>query len=193
MFNPTPHHKKPLYITTKSAIIFFFLQSYTLPSPPTYQPLDMPEIHVPNNFAEILVVAILFLLILIFRDLNYSPGKAARPTTLTIRVSHIPGATRSDQFLEMLETLVSQRTPPGKTESEKNIILWSFAPSATSVDRQRECVATVTFREIPPFLSISGHINLKGGGLSFTVVVDPHFFGLTPLSNPVDEITVEYV
>lgn len=151
----------------------------------------MPEI--PNNFVEIiLVVVVLFLMVLVFRDLSYSPGKAARPTALTIRVSHIPGATRSDQFLEMLETLVSQRTPQERTESGKNIILWSFAPSATSVDRQRECVATVTFRDIPPFLSINGHIGLEGGGLSFTVVVDPHFFGLTPLNNPVNEITVEY-
>lgn len=157
-----------------------------------------------SSFAKTLAVVAIFLLsilvlkprpILVFKSVlvlkfrnRFNSSSKPMPITLTIRVSQIPSATPAHQFLGSLEAFVKQRTQ----KDGKSIILWSFAPSAISSNKESECVATVTLQEIPPSFNIRGYINLKGEGLSLPILVDAHFFGLTPLSNPVNETTVEY-
>lgn len=107
------------------------------------------------------------------------------PAALTVRISHIPQAIAREQFFEALEAFVEKNTPEG-VQREANIILSSFAPISTSTDAGKS-VATVTFRDIPLVLARGGPVDLG----AFQVIVDSHFFGLTPLSNPTGDITVE--
>lgn len=110
---------------------------------------------------------------------------------LTIRVSYIPRALTSDQFLKLFKDFVERNTPKEK-RGKNNILLWSYAPSPISADSGDECVATVTFLEIPSVLHHRRmEIELEGVEQTFPVVVDSHFIGLTPLNNPTGEITVE--
>lgn len=107
-----------------------------------------------------------------------------RSTALTVRISHIPGSAQIDKFLDMIHTLTGGRV--------RNILLWSYAPSAISADSEKEYVATITFREVPSVFRVGGVMDFAGAYQSFSVVVDTHFFGLTPLSNPTGGATVEY-
>lgn len=106
---------------------------------------------------------------------------------LTLRVSGIPAAIAADTFLSLMEEYITTNSTTEETEAEKNILLSSFAPSASSADRETMRVATITLRDIPLVLRRGGPVILQG----FRVFVDVDFFGLTPLSNPEAEIDVE--
>ncbi|KAL0640696.1 hypothetical protein Q9L58_000367, partial [Maublancomyces gigas] len=107
---------------------------------------------------------------------------------LTLRVSGIPTALASDMFLSLMEAFITANSTTKETGPEKkNILLSSFAPSASSPDRETVRVATITVRDIPLVLRRGGPITLKG----FRVFVDLDFFGLTPLNNPTGEIDAE--
>lgn len=131
----------------------------------------------------LLAVAIVLLSTFIFRKGSKKPEKP-RSTALTVRISRIRGFDQIDKLLDIINTFTGGRVG--------NILLWSYAPSAISADREREYVATVTFREVPPVLRVGGAIDLTDAYQSCSVVVDTHFFGLTPLSNPTGGATVEY-
>lgn len=107
---------------------------------------------------------------------------------LTLRVSGIPAALSADMFLSLMEAFVTTNSATKDIGPEKkNILLSSFAPSASSPDRETKRVATITVLDTPVLLRRGGLITLK----EFRVFVDVDFFGLTPLSNPAAEIDVE--
>lgn len=146
----------------------------------------------PNLIITVMVllaVAIVLLSTFIFRKGSKKPEKP-RSTALTVRISRIRGFDQVDKLLDMIHTFTGGGTQDGGRVG--NILLWSYAPSAISADREREHVATVTFREFPPVLRVGGVIDLTDAYQSCSVVVDTHFFGLTPLSNPTGGATVEY-
>lgn len=111
-------------------------------------------------------------------------------TARTLRISGIPADISAHLFLCILEEFIDTNSMRKEIGTGKNILLSSFAPSASSADRETVCIATVTLRVIPPVLQRGGPINVKGLGRR-PVYVDVDFFGLTPLNNPTREINVE--
>lgn len=80
----------------------------------------------------------------------------------------------------------------GAVGGEPNVLGWSFARSVASVDAERYRTITVTFRSIPNqfrFPETFNSVALIEN--SPPVIVDKHFYGLTPL-NFSEKPTVEY-
>lgn len=111
---------------------------------------------------------------------------------LAFRISRIPSRITRDQFLRILHTL-PYNTPSGETVDQRNVLGWSFAPSASSAESGTYNTATVTFGSLPIGFrfretSITLDIGLIPNKLS--IVVDKQFYGLTSLyssENPLVE------
>lgn len=102
-----------------------------------------------------------------------SPTKAAG---LAFRISNIPNHVTEPQILDSLASLGGQL-------GQQNVLGWSFAPSAASACAERYRTATVTFRSVPiEFPTPSGFVDLIEN--TPPVIIDTHFYGLTPLSSP---------
>lgn len=120
-------------------------------------------------------------------------GQSSRPPqpgTMAFRISNIPSCITGDQFLQILEGLSDASSGGG----QRNVLGWSFAPSAASVDAQRYRTATVTFKSVPIEFQIprtSDHLLVNLVPNTPPVIVDKHFYGLTPL-NCAEHLTVEY-
>lgn len=125
-------------------------------------------------------------------DTVATTATTARATRLAFRITNIPSSVTRDQFLESLDSLSHNGTLDGGG-SRKNVLGCSFAPSAATADAGEFRTATVTFESIPTEFQFSGsfnHINLIAD--ASPVIVDKHFYGLTPLNFPIRP-TVEYV
>lgn len=75
---------------------------------------------------------------------------------------------------------------------ESNVLGWSFARSVASADAEKYRTITVTFKSIPDKFRFPETFNsvalIENSPL---VIVDKHFYGLTPL-NFAEKPTVEY-
>lgn len=127
---------------------------------------------------------------------NRLAAVAARLTGLAFRISNIPCTMSKEQVLQTLNALPLTINSPGLVvpggAAHPNVLRWSFAPSAVSIDTGRYMTATVTFR----FLPIS--FQFRGTATSLVVfpsptswIIDTHFYGMTPLNTPSAPI-VEY-
>lgn len=110
---------------------------------------------------------------------------------MTLRVSGIPAIVSGDEFIQSLEKWLALNYP---RESEENYIdRWSFAPSAISADRDRLCVATITFDQPMEALRHVQHLSINLQGKSYRLSLDSDFEGLTPLHHPSSQPEVEYI
>lgn len=125
-----------------------------------------------------------------------SNESAAAPTVtgLAFRISRIPSRITKDQFFQILQIL-PYNSPTGDVVSvQRKVLGWSFAPSAPSAESESYWTATVTFGLVPINFSFRGRsVDLDIGLIPYeiSVVVDKHFYGLTPLYSS-EHPTVEY-
>ncbi|KAH0541631.1 hypothetical protein FGG08_003921 [Glutinoglossum americanum] len=128
-----------------------------------------------------------FLLALAFSRFNSSWGsKTPVSSPRTFRISNIPRAITESQFRDILNNLGDDSDRPG-------LLQLSFAPAAASAHSERSFVATATFL-IPPVVDrLQSAIKRRVGDGSDSIVVDLDFFGLTPLSNPLQDPTVDVI
>lgn len=107
-------------------------------------------------------------------------------TGLAFRISRIPTRISKDQFLQILNTLPCG-TPTGNVigygGGQHNVLGWSLAPSASSAESESYSTATVTFRSVPVGFPLHGPAVPFdiGPPNELSIVVDKHFYGLTPL------------
>jgi hypothetical protein len=109
-------------------------------------------------------------------------GKAlAKP--LTLRISNIPGSTSKDEFERILADAAARIiASPGATH-EPGLLGFSFAASGHSDG----CfVATATFHASPSPTQLGSAIKRKSDPEWDRLRVDLDFFGLTPLTDPMD-------
>lgn len=124
---------------------------------------------------------------------NDTTATRTKATGLAFRISCIPSRITGDQLLQILEGLPYSSSLGGDLigAGQHNVLGWSFAPSAASADSERYRTATVTFKSAPSefqFPGTSNCIDLIPNSPS--VIVDKHFYGLTPLNSP-EQPTVE--
>ncbi|KAI5837293.1 hypothetical protein DFP73DRAFT_568278 [Morchella snyderi] len=110
---------------------------------------------------------------------------------MTLRVSGIPAIMSGDEFIENLEKYLALKYP---RESEENYIdRWSFAPSAISADRDRLCVATITFDQPLEAFRHVQYLSINLQGNSYRLSLDSDFEGLTPLHHPSGQPKVDII
>lgn len=106
------------------------------------------------------------------------------------RISNIPRRMTEVEFFRILDSLPRETS---LNDGGSNLLGKSFAPAAASVDTELYSTATVTFVSVPTLFKFSGtscSFNLDGDS---QVIVDKHFYGLTPLGISRNQTTVEYV
>lgn len=114
-----------------------------------------------------------------------------KATGFTWRISNIPASVTEEVFLRLLNDLPRS---PDFPDAQPNVVRWSFAPSAASVDRDRLRTATVTLGPVPILFQVdSNSITIDLIGNREPLAIDSHFHGITPLNNPSGQPIVEYV
>lgn len=95
-----------------------------------------------------------------------------------------------DKFQNILTKLPV--TPGGTVSKPKWTLLgFSYSPSAAPSHAERYAVATATFANGPTVSELEKSIKREIGVKASRLTVDLDFFGLTPLTNSSEEITVE--
>lgn len=120
------------------------------------------------------------------------PRNTTQETALAFRISNIPAGVNPCLFRQFLDRMPYDTSLSGAVGDQQNVLGWSFARSAASVDSERYRTITVTFRSIPDqfrFPETFHSVTLIEN--SPPVIVDKHFYGLTPL-NFAKKPTVEY-
>lgn len=105
------------------------------------------------------------------------------------RISNIPSHITGDEFFRVLDRL--PRETSSNDDGGSNVLGKSFVPAAASADSERYNTATVTFVSVPVIFKFTGtscSIRL----IDSHIIVDKHFFGLTPLGVSGQQTTVEY-
>ena len=102
---------------------------------------------------------------------------------LTLRISGIPGSITKAEFEEILKNVVHQISAASRLDDQSKL---SFAPAHS----RRAFIATATIHAppSPPHLQSALGKNIPE---SNCLRVDLDFFGLTPLTNPGENCTVE--
>ena len=102
---------------------------------------------------------------------------------LTLRISNIPGSISKDEFERVLTDAAGGIIASPGAAHKPGLLGFSFAASGHS---EGSFVATATFRVSPSPTQLESAIkrkqNLEWGRLR----VDLDFFGLTPLTDPID-------
>lgn len=115
----------------------------------------------------------------------------ARVNGLAFRISNIPCTMSKEQFLRIFNNL-QLNTPRPFDLGGQNVLGWSFAPSAASIDAGRYMTATVTFRCLPIDFQFRGtSTSLAIFPCVTSMIIDKNFYGMTPLNTPINP-TVEY-
>lgn len=122
---------------------------------------------------------------------NKTAVTTAKVSGLAFRISNIPCTMSEQQFLQIFNAL--QLNMSGLFDlGGQNVLGWSFTPSAASIDAGRYMTATVTFRYLPIDFEFRGtSTSLEIFPSVTSVIIDKHFYGMTPLNTPRDP-TVEY-
>lgn len=122
---------------------------------------------------------------------NQMVATTARVSGLAVRIPNIPCTISKEQFLQLFNAL--QLNVSGLFDlGGQNMRGWSFAPSAASIDAGRYMTATITLRSLPIDFQFRGtSTSLAIFPSATSVIIDKHFYGMTPLNTPRD-LTVEY-
>lgn len=119
------------------------------------------------------------------------PPKTAR-RYLTFRISSIPRRVDKEEFRDIL-TRLPIKTEGIASQLKWNLIGFSYTPSAALSHADRYAVATATFANAPTLSELEKAIKRVIGIDASRLKVDLDFFGLTPLADPLHDVTVEYV
>lgn len=126
---------------------------------------------------------------------NQLAATTTRISGLAFRISNIPCTISKEQFLQILNALRLGGSGPVEHRGaiHQNVLGWSFAPSAASIDAGRYITATVTFRSLPIDFQFRGtSTSLAIFPSATSAIIDNHFYGMTPFNTP-EHPTVEYV
>ena len=106
-----------------------------------------------------------------------------RASPLTLRISNIPGSVSKDEFERILTDAAAETIASSGAAHKPGLLGFSFAASGQSGGSY---TATATFLVAPSPTQLESAIkrtpNLEWGYLR----VDQDFFGLTPLTDPMD-------
>lgn len=111
--------------------------------------------------------------------------------SLAFRISNIPReVVDKDKFLDILTKLPATA---GDTvnKHQSTLLGFSYSPSAAPSHAGRYAVATATFEHGPTVSELEKLIKHEIGVKASRLTVDLDFFGLTPLTDPLRDITVE--
>lgn len=122
------------------------------------------------------------------------PAIAATGVTgFAVRITNISSDMNKDEFLRILNALPCSTSLSGGVGATctQNVLGSSFAPSAASDDSEKYRTATVTFQSVPTeFLFPGSFHEIALVAHAPGVIVDKHFYGLTPLNFP-EQPTIE--
>lgn len=111
--------------------------------------------------------------------------------SLTFRISNIPReVVDKDKFLDIL-TKPPATAGDTVNKLQSTLLGFSYSPSAVPSHAGRYAVATATFEHAPTVSELEKFIKREIGVKASRLTVDLDFFGLTPLTNPLQDITVE--
>lgn len=113
--------------------------------------------------------------------------------SLAFRISNIPQeVVDRDKLLDILTKLPATA---GDTVNklQSTLLGFSYSPSAAPSHAGRYTVATATFEHAPTVSELEKFIKREIGVKASRLTVDLDFFGLTPLTNPLQHITVDII
>ena len=102
---------------------------------------------------------------------------------LTLRISNIPGSISKDEFERILTDAAAGIIASSGAAHKPGLLGFSFAASGNSGG---SFVATATFRASPSPTQLESAIKRKPSLDWGRLRVDLDFFGLTPLTDPID-------
>ncbi|KAM0457154.1 hypothetical protein ACHAPV_006793 [Trichoderma viride] len=113
--------------------------------------------------------------------------------SLTFRISNIPReVVDKDKFLDIL-TKPPATAGDTVNKLQSTLLGFSYSPSAVPSHAGRYAVATATFEHAPTVSELEKFIKREIGVKASRLTVDLDFFGLTPLTNPLQDITVDII
>lgn len=111
--------------------------------------------------------------------------------SLAFRISNIPReVVDKDNFRDILIRLPAEAGDTA-SKSKWTLLGFSYSPSAAPSQAERYAVATATFEDAPTVSELEKLIKREIGVKASRLTVDLDFFGLTPLTNSLQDITVE--
>ncbi|KAL7946857.1 hypothetical protein V8C42DRAFT_318947 [Trichoderma barbatum] len=139
------------------------------------------------------IAAIIFLWLWLSARNKHSsvPLNSARKS-LAFRISSIPREVNKEEFHGILTRLPTRAG--GTASNHKWTLLgFSYSPSAAPSHAERYAVATVTFANAPTLSELEKSIKREIGINASRLKVDLDFFGLTPLTAPLQDIAVDII
>lgn len=110
---------------------------------------------------------------------------------LTYRISNIPRSVNKNELYNTFVDISGHVASPENASVPAQVLGWSCAPSPAASLSQRFQVATVTLGILITASKLEMELKRRLGPDASRLKVDADFFGLTPLSDPGDDATVE--